>query len=71
MPTQDHLSNELDAFRRQFGSDKEHTVRRAFATIVHWLRQSGHGDVKLSAKDHGLSPKVRFDTVVDSDGSGP
>lgn len=67
----DHLSHELEALGREFGHDKAENARRAFAEVARWLRQTGHGDVRLSAVGHKLSSKVRFDSVVDLDRAGP
>jgi hypothetical protein len=69
MRNEDYLTTELETLRRLFGTEREESARRALAVVVRWVRETGHGDVKLSAIDHKLSPKVRFDTVVDVDGA--
>jgi hypothetical protein len=34
------------------------------AEVLRWLRLSGHGEVRLAAIEHRLSPKLRVDSVV-------
>jgi len=71
MPTQDHLTRELEALGQQFGRDIEQRVRRVFTAIVRWLRRDGHGEVIASAIDHKFNSKVQFKSWVDVDHSGP
>jgi hypothetical protein len=61
----DELTTELEALRRQCGVAQEQETCRVLTAIVRWLREHGHGNVRLAAIDHRFSPKVHFDSVVD------
>jgi len=69
MRSDDLLTNELDALRRERGADHEGKTRKALAYVVRWVRQHGYGAATISAIDHRLSSKVRFDTVIDVEGT--
>jgi hypothetical protein len=69
MRTEDPLTTELDALRRERGMDSEGKTRKALAAVVRWVRKDGHGAATISAIDHRLSSKVRFDTVIDVEGN--
>ena len=58
------LREEIKSLEREFGAKAKLRLCRNLTAVVRWVRESGHGNVTLSAVDHLLGPKIRTETII-------
>lgn len=61
------FEEQMELLRAEFG---QHAIEQAYlilGRVIVWLREHGHGEVRLSAIDHIFASKFRGDTVFSVD----
>ena len=58
------FESEIAALQHHAGTTAELRTYQVLAEVVRWLRQSGHGNVTLSAVNSLLGTKIRTETII-------
>ena len=64
MTSRDIFEFEIAALEQEIGQSAKSRTYRVLAEVVRWLRQSGHGNVTLSAVNNLLGTKIRTETII-------
>jgi hypothetical protein len=64
MTSREIFEFEIAALEQEIGKSAESRTYRVLAEVVRWLRQSGHGNVTLSAVNNLLGTKIRTETII-------
>jgi hypothetical protein len=67
MTSREIFEFEVSALEQEIGSSAKMRTYRVLAEVVRWLRQSGHGNVTLSAVNNLLGEKIRTETIISID----
>ena len=67
MTAKEMFECEVSALEEQAGSKAKTRTYQVLSEVVRWLRQSGHGNVTLSAVNNYLGAKIRTETIISVD----
>ena len=68
MSPETNLKNEIALLEQEWGLKAKLRAYQNLASVVRWVRESGHGSITLNAVGHLLGEKIRTETVITAGG---
>jgi len=68
MTVEDTFQTQIAELEKRFGPKTRLRTYQVLTEVVKWLRESGHGNITLSAVNHLLGQKIRAETIITTNG---
>ena len=67
MTIENTFQRQIAELEKRFGRRTKVRTYQVMTEVVRWLRESGHGNITLSAVDHIPGQKIRAETIITTD----